>query len=118
CEMKRLYVIPGSRDLGLGRTLCETVIAEARRLGYTRMRLETLPSMGRAQDLYVSLGFKPTTPYRDNPVPGAKFMELALCTDPLPSIDMGAPQWPPGPQRSERARKSRLRSSTTVMPLT
>ncbi|PYM19006.1 MAG: hypothetical protein DMD81_04530 [Candidatus Rokuibacteriota bacterium] len=78
CEMKRLYVIPGSRDLGLGRTLCETVIAEARRLGYTRMRLDTLPSMGRAQDLYVSLGFKPTTPYRDNPVPGAKFMELAL----------------------------------------
>ena len=78
CEMKRLYTVGEAQGRGVGRLLAEAVVAEARQLGYRRMRLDTVPAMTAARALYRSLGFRAIEPYRYNPIPGTTFMELIL----------------------------------------
>lgn len=78
CEMKRLYVRPEFRVRGVGRVLAERAVGEGRELGYERMWLDTVPSMTAAIALYRSMGFHDIPPYRDNPIPGALFLEREL----------------------------------------
>ena len=81
CEMKRLFLRPAYRGKGLGRLLVHSIIDEARKLGYTTMRLDTLPGrMDQAIALYQSIGFVEIEPYYENPVEDAKFMQLELAT--------------------------------------
>ncbi len=78
CEMKRLYVRPRWQGHGLGRRLALCVIGEARKRGFRRMRLDTLPQLTQALALYRSLGFDDTKPYYDNPLEGVSYLELNL----------------------------------------
>ena len=79
CEMKRLYLRPQFRGKGVGRILADSIIAQARQIGYRRMRLDTVePVMKDAVEMYRKLGFKEIAPYRPNPIPGAIYMELEL----------------------------------------
>lgn len=78
CEMKRMYVPPAGRGRGVGRRLAEAIVTEARKAGYTRMLLDTLPQLQAAQALYISMGFREIPQYRHNPVPGALYFALDL----------------------------------------
>lgn len=79
CEMKRLYVREEFRGSGIGNLLIARLIADARDIGYAKMRLDTYPAkMAKAVKLYESHGFVQIEPYYDNPDAGVLFMELAL----------------------------------------
>jgi putative acetyltransferase len=77
--MKRLYLRPAFRGKGFGRVLADRIIAEARQIGYQRMRLDTVePVMKDAVAMYRRIGFKEIAAYCANPISGALYMELEL----------------------------------------
>jgi ribosomal protein S18 acetylase RimI-like enzyme len=78
CEMKRLYVLPEARGLGLGKALIVAVIGEAERIGYREMRLDTLPTMAEAISLYEQAGFRPIEAYYRTPIAGTLFFARPL----------------------------------------
>jgi len=77
-EMKRLYVCPAYRGLGIGRALAEAAVLAARHGGYERLVLDSLPKMREALALYRQLSFREIAPYLPQPTPGAICFELRL----------------------------------------
>jgi putative acetyltransferase len=78
-EMKRLYLRGAFRGKGWGRVLAERILDEARRTGYSKLRLDTVePVMKDAVAMYRRLGFREIGPYRENPIAGALYMEMEL----------------------------------------
>lgn len=78
CEMKRLFVRPRFRGVGLGKHLVLWAIDQAKALGFQNIKLDTLDTMKTAQKLYEELGFMDCTPYSDTPPEGVRFMTLRL----------------------------------------
>ncbi|KAK1139394.1 hypothetical protein N8T08_000846 [Aspergillus melleus] len=78
CEMKRLYVSPHARGTGLGTALTDAVVQKAKELGYAEMRLDTLPHMAGAIQLYRRLGFVDIPPYYETPLEETVFLGLEL----------------------------------------
>lgn len=76
--MKRLYVCPAGRGRQLGKQLAQQICALAKAQGYLHIRLDSMPAMAAAQQLYEALGFKTVAPYVYHPVQGTRFMELDL----------------------------------------
>ena len=77
-ETTRLYVRAAFRGFGVGRRPATEVIEAARKAGYAKMRLDTVPAMVEAIAMYRSMGFVEVEAYRVNPVEGAVFLELDL----------------------------------------
>lgn len=78
CEMKRLYVQPAYRKLGLGHALVGAVMECARVVGYSCVLLDTLNEMEAARALYEEMGFFEVPPYTHSPIPGAHHLKVYL----------------------------------------
>lgn len=78
CELKRMYLKKEYRGLGIGKKLLIQSIQVARAMDYQSMRLDTLPSMQSAINLYKKMGFYEIDPYRFNPIEGTKYLEILL----------------------------------------
>ena len=78
CEMKRLYVRPEHRKLGLGHALVAAVLENARVSGYSCVLLDTLDEMEAARALYEEMGFVEIPPYAQSPIPGAHHLKVDL----------------------------------------
>jgi putative acetyltransferase len=78
CELKRVYVRPAWRGLGLGKKLTQLLLDRARELGYVRARLDTLARLATAVAMYRGFGFYEIEPYNFNPEADIVYMELEL----------------------------------------
>ena len=77
-EMKRFYVRPAFRGMGLGRQLVEAILDAARGAGYACVLLDTLDAMETARTLYEDLGFEAIPPYYHNPIAGSHYLKVEL----------------------------------------
>lgn len=77
-ELKRMYLRPAYRGVGLGKQLLDSIMEKAREAGYKSILLDTVPSMQQAIHLYKKAGFTEIAPYRFNPIKGALFMEAFI----------------------------------------
>ena len=77
-EMKRLYLRPHHRGSGVGRLMAQRIIDDARAIGYQTLRLDTIPQMQAAIQLYHSLGFREIAPPPGAPMAGEIYMEMSL----------------------------------------
>jgi GNAT superfamily N-acetyltransferase len=78
CELKRLYVKPSHRGKKIGYRLIDRLIEEAKKAGYTTMKLDNHPWMVEAESLYHAFGFVRIEPYWNNPTENAKYFELDM----------------------------------------
>lgn len=78
CEMKRLYVRPRYRGLGVGRMLTEQILADARNIGYRQILLDTFPFLDTAVSMYRRMGFLEIPRYNNSPMDSTIFMALEL----------------------------------------
>jgi ribosomal protein S18 acetylase RimI-like enzyme len=78
CEMKRLYVRPNFRRLGLGRLLTEYILDAATMAGYSTVLLDTLNDMEAARELYTDLGFEEIPPFYHSSLAGAHYLKVEL----------------------------------------
>ena len=78
CEMKRMYVRPEFRGLGIGNLLLQRIQSDAREIGYRRMLLDTLPFLDRAIRMYRKAGFREIPSYNDSPMSTSIYMRLDL----------------------------------------
>ena len=78
CEMKRLYMLPSARGLGIGKALVEKILDSARKLGYKEIKLDTLPTMEAALSLYRKAGFVQVGAYYDSPLQETIFLACSL----------------------------------------
>jgi GNAT superfamily N-acetyltransferase len=69
-EIQRMYVQPHVRGVGAGRILVERLLRDARLLGYSKVRLESLKALTAAHSLYRSVGFTEIDPYSENSMKG------------------------------------------------
>ena len=92
CEMKRLYILPAARGLGVGKRLVHKILDTALSLGYNKIKLDTLPSMRQAVSLYESAGFVPITPYYKTPLPGTVFLGRQLGSSSATSESIDHPE--------------------------
>jgi ribosomal protein S18 acetylase RimI-like enzyme len=76
--MKRLYVRPSYRKHKIGKALVVQLITDAKQMGYTKMKLDTLQKLQPALQLYQKMGFSQTTPYYHNPISTVVYMEKEL----------------------------------------
>jgi DNA-binding MarR family transcriptional regulator/GNAT superfamily N-acetyltransferase len=66
-EIKRMWLHPDARGLGIGRRLLEALEAHARQFGLRTLRLETNQTLKEARALYRSCGYREVAPFNDEP---------------------------------------------------